>query len=334
MTTLPESILRVDGTRSCVLSVAGFMKIYPLSPLATLAVMLVSSELRGEVTASSPVRTAPVGTEASIPDPISDGTPQPPQPPVEKPDLQIESTQVKQLDVVEPPPMPGLPPVEGTITLKVHTVADPGLPDPPPPLPPLPATDPQVLERLAEMSAKYKETRILFLSATVYDHKRTLLRCYPSGNHGKEISAWSNLDFNHFCGFGTFEAKGADGDVRKYALLMGIGNENTERRQALLATKGIEYDGPEIPALPDDKPAFVIETENPDLEGVTLLEDLHALYRAEGTRMAEACAARQKAYEERKAHLLANPPKPKDVTVHFWKRTKGDENTKEEGDQP
>ena len=281
------------------------------------------------------VRTAPATTDASIAAPISDGRPSPPPPPVEKPDFRIEGTQVMRVDVVEAPPMSGLPPVEGTITLKVHSVADPGLPDPPPPpLPPLPATDPQVVERLAEMGAKYKETRILFLSATVYDHRRTLLRCHPNGAAAREITAWSNLDFNHFCGFGGFEAKDADGEVRKYSLLMGIGNENTGRRQQLPATRGIEYDGPEIPALPDDKPAFVIGTENPDPEGVKLLEDLHALYRAEGARMAGAYAARQKAYEERKAHLLANPPKPKDVTVHFWKRTKGDGNTREEGVQP
>jgi hypothetical protein len=303
-------------------------------PRFFLAAAFTSSALSGEESSTDLVRTPPLTTKAIIPGRITDGTAPPPPPPVEKPDFQIESTQVKQLDVVEAPPMPDLPPVEGTITLNVHTVADPGLPDPPPPLPPLPVDDPQVKARLAEMSAKYRETKVLFLSATVYDHKRTLVRCHPNGATAKEITAWSNLDFNHFCGFGTFEAKDADGEVRKYALLMGIGNENTERRQQLLATKGIVYDGPEIPALPDDKPAFVIETENPDPEGVKLLEDLHALYRAEGTRMAKACTARQEAYEERKAYLLANPPKPKDVTVHFWKRTKGDENTKEEGDQP
>jgi hypothetical protein len=50
--------------------------------------------------------------------------------------------------------------------------------------------------------------------------------------------------------------------------------------------------------------------------------------------MAEACAAREKAYAARRAYLLANPPKPKDVTVHFWKRTKGDENALQEGGQP
>ena len=290
--------------------------------------------LHGEDVAAPQVLTAPVTTVASIPEPISDGSPSPAPPPVEKPDFQIESTQVKRLDVVESPPMPDLPPVEGTITLTVRTVADPGLPDPPPPPQPREIDDPEVKGRLAELRAKHLETQIAFVSATVYDRSRTRLTVYPSGGVDKAITVWSNLDFNHFSGFGSFQATDADGEVRQYALLMGIGNETSGLRRRLLAERGIEYEEPEIPAIPDGTPAFVIETENPDPQSVTLIEDLHALYRAEGARMAEAEVARQKAYEERRAYLLANPPKPKDVTVHFWKRTKGDENTKEEGDQP
>lgn len=303
-------------------------------PTEDAATPLPSGEVDAGALTRLEVRTPPAGTVATIPAPIPDGSLPPPPPPIEKPDFQIESTQIKRVGVIEGPEMAGLPPVEGTITLTVHNVADPGLPDPPPPLPPQPITDPQVKERLAELTAKYQQTRYIFLSATVYDHKRTLLRCNPNGAVGREISAWSNLDFTHFCGFADFEATGADGEVRKYDLLMFVGIENTQRRRDLLADRGIEYDGPEIPALPDRQPAFVILTENPDPEGVTLLEDLHALYRDEGTRMAEACAARAKAREERKAYLLAHPPKPKDVTVHFWMRQKPAANTQSEGSQP
>ena len=74
-------------------------------------------------------------------------------------------------------------------------------------------------------------------------------------------------------------------------------------------------------------------TENPDPGAVKLVENLHALYRTEGTRMAADFAARAKATEEQKAYLLANPPKPKDVTVHFWKRDVAETQTTE-GAQP
>jgi hypothetical protein len=280
-------------------------------PTAVFFGWILVLNLQAEEISGRAVRTAPEATKAAIQGSISDGSPALAPPlPVPKPDFHIESTQVKQMDVVEAPEMPELPPVQGTITIKVHTVNDPGLPDPPPPLPPLPVTDPQVTASMAELSTKCTDSQIVFLSATVYDHRRTLLTCHVTGNSRREITAWSNLDFNHFGGFGSFEATGADGEVRSYGLLMGIGNENT----------AIESDEPAIPALPDDEPSFVIETENPDPEGVKLVEDLHALYRAEGKRMAEACFAREKAREARKAYLLANPPKPKDVTVHFWKR--------------
>jgi len=294
------------------------------------APLLVGGMLHAEVE----IRTPPPSTVAVIPGRIADGTPSPPPPPVEIPAFRIESTQVKRVDVVEPPPLAGLPPVEGTITLKVHSVADPGLPDPPPPPPPPPIEDPQTLAGLADPGAHDPGTRLVFISATVYDRNRTMLRCYPHADGDKVIDAWSNLDFNHFGGITGIDASGGDGEVRSYVLLLGIGNEDTNKRRALLAARGIEYEAPDIPTLPDDQPAFVIETENPDPQGVTLLEDLHALYRSEGSRMAEAAATREAAHAARKAFLLANPPQPKDVTVHFWKRTKGDEDTREEGGRP
>lgn len=301
-----------------------------LRPVLGLAVVL---SLGSSSVFAQEVRTPPATTTALIPAPIQNEGPIVPPAPVVKPDFEIESTQVKLLDVVEAPPMPGLPPVEGTITLTVNTVADPGLPDPPVPEPHPDALDPETMERLSELAAKHQETHIAFVSATVYDRTRTRLTCYPSGGAKKAVTAWSNLDFNHFSGFGTFEAKESDGEVRSYHLLMGIGNEDTGLRQRLFEERGIEWEEPAIPALPDGAPAFLVETENPDPDGVKLLEDLHALYRDDGKRMAELAAARQKAYEEKKAYLLANPPKPKDVTVNFWKREVRAESTTQEGGQ-
>jgi hypothetical protein len=223
--------------------------------------------------------------------------------------------------------MPGLPAPEGDINITVQLVKDPGLVDPPPPLPALPPDDPAVLARMAEFGAKYRGTELVFVSATVYDHSRTYLRCYPSGGGDrKEICGWSNLDFNHFCGFATYQVKGADGETRQYGLIMGIGNENPQHRAELLAKHGREYIAPENPNLPDlatGGPAFIVTEADPaDPEAMELLQGMHDLYKVEGARMEVAYHARLKAYEERKAFLLANPPKPKDVTIQFWKREK------------
>lgn len=268
-----------------------------------------------------------VASETRITDPIADGTPVPPAPKRALPPFQAKSTVVRLIDVVEAPPLPGLPPVKGTITQTVHLVEDPGLPDPPPPPPPLPAvpvTDPAVLARMAELREKYLDTQLAFVSATVYDHSRTYLRCYASGEARSEICGWSNLDFNHFSGFGTYQVKGADGKIRQYALLMGIGDADTQQMRASLAKHGIAYDEPEAPELPDlatAGPAFVLtEGNTTDKESVSLIQGMHDLYRVEGARMAAAYEARLIAYEQRKAFLLAHPPKPDNVTVLFWER--------------
>lgn len=263
------------------------------------------------------VLTGEVQRLAQIPSEISDSKPSPPAAPLVFQDFQVKSTVVRKMDVVESPPMLGLPPVEGTITATVHLVEDPKLPDPPPPQ--VPPENPQMNSRIAD--PEWEWTRLVFVSATVYDHSRTLLRCHPNGNVKKEITVWSNLDFNHFSGFSTFEVKTADGKVRRYdLLLMGIGNEDTQKRAALLAKYGMEYDLAEIPQLPDDKPAYVIEDAAPDARAVQLVEDLHELYRNEGPRMEAAYHARIKAEAERRAFYLANPPVPEDVTMNFWQR--------------
>ena len=280
--------------------------------------------------------TPPVSTIAVIPAPVPEESTAVPLAPVVKPDFRVVGTRTKSLYVVEPPPMPGLPPVEGAITLIFQSVADPGLPEPPAPV--VIAEDPASQERFAEAFELRRETRFAFVSATVYDRSRTRITCHSNVGHGEAVTAWSNIDFNHMAGLGNFEATRSDGEVRSYYFLMGIGNESTGQRgvrrdrRDRRATENDGYVVPVIPALPDGAPAFVIVTENPHPATVGLIEDIHALYRTEGKRLARDAAAREKAYQERKAGLLANPPKPKDVTVRFWKRDKSAAGT--EGGRP
>ncbi|WP_367872870.1 hypothetical protein [Luteolibacter sp. Populi] len=257
--------------------------------------------------------------------PIADGSPVPAIEPPPQPDFVVESTITRSVFVEKAPEMAGLPSVKGRINVTLNRVEDPRLPNPPPPppLPPLDPDDPVVQARLAEMRENYKRTELVFVSAQVYDHACSLVRWYPNGQPRSIMSAWSNIDFNHFSGFAACQIKGVDGEIRTYGFLMGTGNCDTTRLEQLAAQRGLDYEPPDIPALPPlaDGPAFVLaEGDSSNQEAMRIIDDMHELYRVEGLRMAQAYEGRTRAQVERLAFLLANPPQPKDVTIHYWKR--------------
>lgn len=261
--------------------------------------------------------------KVAIPEPIADGTPSEPAAKPAPIDFKVISSRTKKVDVVEAPEMHDLPPITGRINVTVRMVEDPNLPVPPEPLPALEPDDPAVVARMEELQEKYQGTSLVFMSASVYDHKRTLIRIHPNGV-GKEVSAWSNLDFNHFSGFSLYRVRDAvDGSLYDYGFVMGLGNEDTINLSKLKFESDFEYTPPEIPKLPnveDGGPAFVVIEGDSDSPAMATLEQIHDLYRKDGERMEAAYHARVEARAERKAYLLANPPKPDDVTISFWKR--------------
>ena len=251
--------------------------------------------------------------DTGIPGLIADGTPAVPAPLPEPLQFSVKRTLTSRRQVTEAPEIPGLPAVQGTINITVQLVEDPGLPDPPPPVIAQPMEAPAAVDGTAELSESGPDCQLVYVSATVFDHARTYVRC-GLGN-GKEIVGWSNIDFNHFTGVGTYQVKGSDGILRQYSLMMGIGDEETA------GSGGELTPAPTLPVLATSGPAFVItEGDTTDKESMDLFVGLHDLYRVEGARMAAACQGRAIAYEARKTYLLANPPVPKDVTIQFWKR--------------
>jgi len=256
--------------------------------------------------------------------PLADGTPGPPVPPLVLPVFKVKSTDIRRDYVVQPPPMPGLPPVRGIVTTTVQVVQDPHIPNPPPPPSASPVPDQSAMARPALQRGNGVTRQTASISATVYDHSRTYLRCYPNGEPEKEICCWSNLDFNHFSGLGAYQAEGTDGQITQYSFFMSIGNENSQRIGDRMATAGSTTHAPESPELPDlatEGPAFVVtEGNTSDNNAMEVLESLHQLYDVEGARMKAAYHARIKADADRRAYLLAHPPVPKDVTIRVWKR--------------
>lgn len=274
-------------------------------------------------TSAQQVHTAPANTRTSLDRPsvqVPNRDHRIQRSEIQKPNFKIKSTQVKLVDVVEAPPMEGLPTTEHTIRLTVHHVADPGLPEPE--TKPLVEPNPKPFE--FSTSEPVQPNHIAMVSATVYHGGRTKLTCRSSAGRG-EVTSWSNIDFKHFRSTKSFEAIGSDGKAVTYSLLMGIVHEHPHLNRDYYEKQGLEWVGPEIPQIPDGAPAFVLETANPDPESLKLLEALHALYRDHGATMAEAAAAQKQAEEERRAYLLANPPKPKDVTINLWRASSKEE---------
>lgn len=275
-------------------------------------------------------------SETGIPGPIADGTPAPPAPERRLPDFNVRSTTTKKIMREEPSGVPGLPPVRKKVTLSMHLVEDPNLPDPPPPPPAQPPedmTDPAVLARRAELWAHYQEPEYVFLSATVYDHQRTLVRWWPNRGPAApltvklapvpvlgrwpndkpdvEMIAWSNIDFNHLSGFSDYTYKG-----RKFSLVMGVGDLSTATMEKWAQRSGRAYIPPVFPELPADGPGFVVtKGDTSDEQAMDVITGLHELYKAEGPRLKAAYEAREQARMKREAYLRANPPQPKDVAT-------------------
>lgn len=256
-----------------------------------------------------------------IPEPVADGTAaEPPQKPVPVSTPVISSNTI-QRQVTEPSPIDGVPPVTGSINVTLQVVQAPDLPVPPP-LPPLPPTDLAVQARLQELLLTYKATELVFVSASVYDNRRTFLRIYPNGRVGDEVTAWSNLDFNVFRGRSSYRVNNSDGSTQDFHLLMGIGDIQTAAMQDSAARAGRLYQPPTIPPLPDlatSGPAFQLVAGSDESPAMDTLEQIHDLFSIEGARLVAEHAARKQAEVEHRAELLANPPQPADVTIRYWK---------------
>ncbi|WP_367873024.1 hypothetical protein [Luteolibacter sp. Populi] len=258
--------------------------------------------------------------------PITTGAPSPEASTPVLPEFAVVKSRTTRAAVAKTAEFPELPSIQGIVNVTVQRVRDPGLSDPAPPPLPLPPDDPAVVARKEELRRSRPGWNPVILSATVHDHARSLLRISLNGKPESRLTAWSNIDFNHFSGFAGYRIKEGDGSTRDCRWLpMGIGNIDTGRMRAVLARQGKAYKAPDIPPLPDltaDGPAFVVVEGDRTAETMNALAHIHDLYRKEGRRLADAFLARTQAHEERKAFLLANPPEPEDVKIQVWKREK------------
>ncbi len=277
---------------------------------------------------SAPAQDIPADALPRIVGPVSDGTPPPPAPERVEPDYTVLETAVRQqggrtvtIQKVEPPP-------------PASRSTEPASPTPPPDL-----SDPEFRARIAELqaqaAAEFVPTTLVPLDVTVYDHEFTFLRWTHRKENGEAVgyAVWSNIDFNHLCGFAEIEVGNAE-SRRRFALLTGLGNIDTAR---MASNPALQAQVPDLAAvrrllaasaaqtLPmtndqsTNPPAFVLVEGDPsDAGAMALIQGLHDLYAREKDRLVAAYEGRERARKEREAYLEAHPPKPKDIVIRYW----------------
>lgn len=167
-------------------------------------------------------------------------------------------------------------------------------------------------ETPSEIVEQLKSTGLIHLSASVYEYegrKFSKLKMH----YGKDTcEAWSSLDFNLFRGVTAYVVDG-----HQYHKFAGIGD--------------IEYPSADEVGCPSEllqetgNAFMIMETNAPDHadnNAVLAVQHLHQLYQVEAPYLE---AYMLKSEENRKLQedwKKANPEKPKDVKIRFWKRQK------------
>ena len=213
---------------------------------------------------------------------LDDGSARPPAPSSQLPDVEIRGSVTHQL-------------ADRKIT--IGRIADPN----PLALPPaLPETT--EVEQGMEDAAP---TTPLFLSATVVDHRATLLRWW---HDGVEYRAWSNANLLYLTGFTEFRK----GD-QSFLPLIATANIDSAR---LPEDSAFSIPG-DLPADPGTYQVIQGDVANiAAFEGVTAL---HELYQSDYTRLKEAYELREKSRQVREAALRTSPSVPEDIILYYWK---------------
>lgn len=175
---------------------------------------------------------------------------------------------------------------------------------------------------LAKIAKARKPSEVLFLSATVHDHKFSEIR-WMEGGHQR--TAFSNVDFNLLGALGTVETVDTI-----YSPLMAIGNVTTgadgaPRRNDVGGDKA-SAKGRQIPSLEKlsqtNAQYWIVEDNSgaaPSAKVLAALDALHLYYDANRQQLSEAHARRQAANAEHERWLKEHPPIPKDTVIHYWK---------------
>ena len=249
----------------------------------------------------APQEGAPPVTPARIIGVIPDGTPPPPAPP--KPAYVVPARNVLATTTQE----------QGGRTITIQKIKPIALPAPPAP-PPTSAANTSLRNGLAETGDGQTGTRMLSLGATVYRFKdsppRTHVQYRPQSG-AEPITFWSSADFSLISGIQGIVAT----DGRTYSLFMAWSVTDT--------TRIASGHPPDIPAFADGPASFALVGTPPADPSVLIpVQSLHELYNSEYVRLKAAYEGRERARIQHEAGLKANPPKPKNIVLNYWRTEK------------
>jgi len=177
-----------------------------------------------------------------------------------------------------------------------------------------------VQTEVVEAAKPDKPREVLFLSATVYDHKFSEIRWMDGG---QQWSAFSNADFNLMEAMGTFETADTE-----YFLLLALTNRTTGANRLFDPgagdgeTAGRGKQIPRLEKLSTTRAQYLIVEDEagatPQAKDLAALDALHLYYDANRQRLAEDYARRDTMRIERERWLKEHPPVPEDTVINYW----------------
>jgi len=225
--------------------------------------------------------------------------------PAERPYIHFEVRQTSRINL-------------GSRTAIFNLVVPPILPPAPVPAVPVNAQPPTAEQLQAAEARMQKEYVVLFFTAMVIDRSVTAL----SWQHeGQQYRAFSNVDFNYFCG--VHEIETADS---VYWLLMGAGDQTREQAEAE-RTEAVAHGLAQFAVPIPQRAEFSVTRSEYVVAGGTAgesngafkwLDALHVYFDAHRDRLIADHTTREAARIVREQWLKNHPPVPQDTVINFW----------------
>ncbi len=237
---------------------------------------------------------------------IPDGTPTPPE--VPKPKFIVPAKDILHTKTI----------AQGGRIITVRQITPIALPPAQEAAPQIDLTDPVVQHRIAAFRGKQPHLVFLVVGATVYHFDdsppRSLVQIWPQAE-GEPVTVWSSADFSLLSGLSTFA--GSSGETNQLMMMWSV--TNLPNKNALQKNFARQFQAPQIPDLPPGAATFVIAPGKPTATTLASIRSLHDLYHNEYGKLKAAYDGREQARLAQEAQLKAHPPKPKDITLNYWR---------------